>query len=122
MAVVVLGGGLWLVHRFDPSRHGFYPRCWFHDATGWHCPGCGTLRGLHELTRGDWPGAVRRNALVFGVAPVVAAGLLGLNRWRRGRGGASRPVVWMGWVLVGVTLLFGLLRNLPFPPFSLLAP
>ena len=114
--------GLLLIHRYDPAQHAFYPRCQFHEVTGWHCPGCGTLRGLHSAAQGDLLGAVRRNALVFGVAPLalVAGGWYG----RRSATGTRRWVgaAWMVWAALIVTLLFGILRNLPFPPFSLLAP
>lgn len=121
-ACVAVVLGLWLVHRFDPARHSFYPRCWFHDVTGWHCPGCGTLRGLHALAQGDFGGAVRRNALVFAVVPatLLAGGFLACRR--SGRLCRLTSAAWIGWTTLIVILIFGILRNLPFRPFSMLAP
>ena len=109
---------------FDPAKHVFYPRCLFHATTGWYCPGCGGLRGLHELLHGHWLAALRMNLLAFGFAPLLL--LLGLSQWlRRGKPRRaamvwSRP--WFVWLLAGVVVAFGVLRNLAVPPFTLLAP
>jgi len=109
---------------FDPAKHAFYPRCLFHATTGLYCPGCGGLRGLHELLHGHWLAALRMNLLAFGLAPLLI--LLGLTGWlRRGkpRGAGtvwSRP--WFVWLLMGMVVAFGVLRNLPIPPFTLLTP
>jgi hypothetical protein len=108
----------------DPAQHAFYPRCLFHATTGLYCPGCGGLRGLHELLHGHWLAALRLNLLAFGLAPLLI--LLGLSEWLRHgkpRGGATiwnQP--WFVWLLVGGVVAFGVLRNLPVPPFTLLAP
>ena len=34
---------------FNPAQSGFYPFCVFHRTTGLLCPGCGSLRALHQL-------------------------------------------------------------------------
>nr|WP_202523682.1 DUF2752 domain-containing protein [Kitasatospora sp. SID7827] len=99
----------------DPNRPGHYPVCPLLRATGWWCPGCGGLRGVHALTRGDVAAAAHDNLLVT----VLAAVLLVLwARWAvlavRGR-----PVRGPRWTarrvgaLVLLVLLFGVLRNLP---------
>jgi len=119
-AILVLA----ILFVFDPTRHAFYPRCLFHATTGLYCPGCGGLRGLHELLHGHWLVALRMNLLAFGFAPLLI--LLGLSQWlwRGKRGPAamvwSRP--WFVWLLAGVVVAFGVLRNLPVPPFTHLAP
>jgi hypothetical protein len=109
---------------FDPGQYAFYPRCLFHATTGLHCPGCGALRGFHELLRGRWLMALHRNALVFGVAPLVGVGWV----WRRWRKGEPMHLDHLrfdaasaGWWL-GALLAFGVLRNIPLYPFTLLAP
>ena len=38
---------------------GHYPTCPFLAITGWYCPGCGSLRAVHDLLHGDLAGAVR---------------------------------------------------------------
>ena len=37
----------------DPNQPGHYPTDPFLAITGLYCPGCGTLRALHALARGD---------------------------------------------------------------------
>jgi hypothetical protein len=56
---------------FDPSRSAFYPVCLFHKTTGLLCPGCGSLRALHELLHGHLATAWRFNPLLVGSLPVL---------------------------------------------------
>jgi hypothetical protein len=42
-----------------------WPRCIFHDLTGWPCPSCGMTRAATEFMRGHLPAAFRWNPLVF---------------------------------------------------------
>jgi len=120
----VLVAGVVVLFALDPARYGFYPRCVFHAATGLHCPGCGTLRGAHLLMHGHLAEALRMNALVFLFLPVASVYVFW--KWRASAGGAeaSRFVVkpaWL-WTALVVAFLFWILRNLPFYPFTLLAP
>jgi len=124
-AAVLAGAvGAAVLFWFDPVRYPFYPRCLFHTTTGLHCPGCGALRGVHEFLHGHWLTAVRSNALVFGLLPLVFAGGL----WRRWRQPAElgrdpfRLSAASGWWLLGVLVGFAVLRNIPVHPFTLLAP
>ena len=38
---------------FDPATAGFYPPCLFRTVFGAQCPGCGSLRALHQLLHGN---------------------------------------------------------------------
>ncbi len=112
-----------ILFLFSPTRYAFYPRCPLHVWTGLHCPGCGSLRAVHSLLHGDFLSALRFNALLILSAPLL--GLLLVNSVRAPEGNRllkfePRPI-WI-WTFVGVMLAFGVLRNLPFAPFSLLAP
>jgi hypothetical protein len=116
-----LMGALVLAH-FPPDQHGLYPRCSLFTSTGLLCPGCGSLRALHALTQGNWLGALRSNALLTAGLP-----MLGLFWVLRGLGRGSDSNVptltgWLGWAVLGVILLFGLLRNLPGPYSRWLVP
>ena len=110
-ATVVAGCVLFL---FDPSTTVFYPRCLFHDLTGLWCPGCGTTRALHQLLHGNLAAAFRFNALSMAMLPV--AGYLIVC----GDASTLKPR-WI-WLLLVVIVAFGVLRNIPFYPFTLLAP
>ncbi len=111
IGVVVLAG----FYLLNPATVGWYPRCMFHALTGWHCPGCGTSRALHALLHGQFGEAFARNPLLFFLLPILAFGVM-KPAWLT----AIKPR-WL-WVLVGGMILFGLARNIPADPFTLLAP
>jgi hypothetical protein len=120
----LLGVGFLGIALVDPAGSRFYPKCLFHAWTGWHCPGCGGLRALHQGLRGHFGAALRLNPLMVLFLPVLGYGVLSDMAFvARGRGlprVAVRPV-WC-WVLLGVMLVFWIARNLPVYPFTLLAP
>lgn len=118
-----LAVGLAVLFFFSPTRYPFYPRCPLYVLTGLHCPGCGSLRALHSLLHGDLASAIRFNALLILSLPFLAG--LCVNSVRGSLGKAAldagpRPV-WI-WIFFAMMLTFGVLRNLPFAPFSHLAP
>src|SRR5208337_3156960 len=113
-----------MLFLFDPALYPFYPVCVFHRLTGLNCPGCGTLRALHELVHGHPLNALRDNPLTMLSVPVVSFfSVRYLRRWFAGQPlrlpdvGPSRVLLLIG-VLVGFTIL----RNLPFAPFIYLSP
>jgi len=113
VAVVFLLAATPLLYFFAPEQHRFYPRCLFHSLTRWQCPGCGGLRAAHHLLHGDLAGAWRLNPLVVGLIPFVAVwGLI----FAVTQDGAYRILKLCGkprllWGLLGVVVLFGILRN-----------
>jgi len=117
----LIGIGL-ILFLFDPARHDFYPVCLFYKTTGLLCPGCGSLRALHQLLHGHLETALRFNALLVLSLPVAA--------WQLAKLALGKPNVitaeisirpaWL-WLGFGVVLAFGLLRTLPFAHLTLLA-
>jgi len=113
-----------LVFRCDPGASGLYPPCPFHALTGLFCPGCGSLRALHQLLHGNLGAAFGLNALMVLSVPFlayafVAQGLAAFG-WRL----LPRPFLpaWVIWSLLGVIVTYWVLRNVPAYPFSVLAP
>ena len=106
--------GLAIVFAVDPTRVSLFPPCPLHRYTGLWCPGCGTTRALHQLLHGNLAAAFRFNPLAISLLPVV--GYLAV----RGESLALKPI-WI-WTLLGVVVVFGVLRNIPVYPFTLLAP
>ena len=105
----------------DPNEAGHYPTCPFLAMTGWSCPGCGTLRAVHALTRGDLVGAIDLNVLTVAVLPVLVAGWIGWLRFGLGRRSTMPDLpTWAAPLLAVVVPVFWLVRNLPFG--SALAP
>jgi hypothetical protein len=118
---LLLAGGVLVasvaLHVRDPHRSGSWAYCPWLLMTGTYCPGCGGLRAVNDLTRGDLAGAASSNLLF--VASIPALLLLWVRsvqqRWR----GVRRP--WPARV-VGVNaalaltavVAFWVVRNLPF--------
>ena len=111
-AVAGLCLAVFLLYSFPPEA-GFYPRCIFHVVTELECPGCGSLRAAHSFLHGDFRMAFRLNPLLFVLLPL--AGLTWVVY--RPTGLSAIPAKWI-WSLLGVIIAFGVLRNLPFPPFD----
>jgi hypothetical protein len=109
-----------LLAVFDPRQNSFYPRCPFRAITGRACAGCGITRGLHQLLTGHPVAALRLNLLMVVLVPASLYGYAAwaLPRWR----GPKLPTMRLtSRNIIGgivVLLLFTLLRNLPWEPFS----
>jgi Protein of unknown function (DUF2752) len=118
MAIV---GTLAFVFFFNPSTHGFYPVCLFHQLTGLNCPGCGMTRALYALLHGDFLLALEDNSLfIFTIAALAARGVWFAAKYfsRKPAGQFVSPK--MLWAFLIVAGVFTVLRN--FPAFSFLSP
>lgn len=116
-------GGLAVLFFFNPMEYAFYPTCPFYKLTHLHCPGCGSLRAVHQLTHGHISAAFHSNPLLIGSLPVLA--WFGVRGWRRQANQNANafyipPAV--AWTTLAVVIAFGVLRNLPFPAFSWMSP
>ena len=115
---------LLFLRLYNPLTSGLFPPCPFHALTGLHCPGCGTLRGLHQLLHGNLAAAFAFNPMMVLSLPFIIYALL--SRVLFGFTGRSLPKffippVWIK-LLFFVVMAFWILRNVPFYPFNLLAP
>jgi hypothetical protein len=108
----------------DPAGSRLYPSCPFHLLTGLHCPGCGTLRALHQILHLNISAALRLNPLMVFSVPFL--GYAFLSRASSDFAGRSLPKAFVPaaliWALLVVIIAFWILRNIPIHPFSLLAP
>jgi hypothetical protein len=57
----------------DPNEAGHYPVCPSQAIFGIDCPGCGGMRGMNCLLRGDVAGALNHNVLLLIVVPLAVA-------------------------------------------------
>jgi hypothetical protein len=115
-------GAAVLLHVYDPHRSGSYGYCPFLALTGRPCPGCGGLRAVNDLTRGDLVGALSSNVLAVGLVAVVAVAWV-LWVGRRWRGTRDRMITLSanaGFAAIAVLVVFGIVRNTPWG--SWLAP
>jgi len=112
--------GLAVLYLFNPIEYSFYPACQFYQLTHLHCPGCGSLRALHQLTHGHVISAFDSNPLLIAFIPVLA--WLGISKLRNRAASALviRPAA--AWTILAIVIVFGILRNLPFAAFSWMSP
>ncbi len=112
------------VYLKNPEGEALFPKCVFHSATGLHCPGCGTARALHHLLHGRFLLALNYNVLAVTLLPVLLLCVLADLTTRTC--GVRNPIpplsLRIALAVVAVLLIFGILRNLPFWPWLLLAP
>ena len=112
-----------LLFCFDPSHHGFFPKCAFHETTGLLCAGCGAARAVYQLLHGHWLAAFRFNPLLIISLPLIL--------WFGGRQTVRylknqpcpiniRPAGL--WLILAVLVVFTVVRNLPGLPPGLLPP
>ena len=113
-----------LVYARNPEEPGYYPPCLFFALTGLHCPGCGTLRGLHQLLHGNLLVAFGYNPYSMLALPVIGYAFLVTllsTTW-----GKRLPTVFVHpaliWGLLVAVVAFWVLRNVPVYPFTVLAP
>lgn len=115
VAGAVLGASV-VLHLRDPHETGSYLFCPWLVLTGTYCPGCGGLRAVNDLTRGDLVAAASSNLLFVGALPLLLVlwGRWLTDRWRglRRRVDHRRGVLWASAFGV-VALVFWVLRNLP---------
>jgi hypothetical protein len=116
VAVALVAIALSVLRIFNPATAGFYPPCLFRALTGYLCPGCGTLRALHQLLNGHVAAAFRLNPLMMLLLPYV--GYSGASTAMEMVCGRALPQFFIRpafiWILLAVILLFWILRNIPF--------
>ena len=131
LAIVgVLGAVLavlaWALYRLGPDLGGMSPGCVWRRTTGLYCAGCGMTRAAYDLMHFEFAKAFRMNPLMVSLLPFIVVGIsLEVLAWVRG---PERPTPRLrpGWkvtvALVTVILVYGVVRNFPWWPFTLLAP
>ena len=121
-AAMAVGSGV--TAYYDPTATHFFPVCPLYAITGFACPGCGLTRGFHALFHGDIATAFHFNVLIPIWAVILSYVFLSLVLTAiRGKGLPMWPTnPRFMWVFMIVLVVFGVLRNLPLYPFTLLFP
>lgn len=109
----ILTAGCWILYSFYPVARKFFPTCPFYELLHLYCPGCGSTRAAFYFLHGDIAGVFRSNPAFIPTLLFIASMILIPKR-------ARRPAV--VWTYVILLFLFWILRNLPWYPFTLLAP
>lgn len=118
-----VAAGVWVLRQIDPNAaDSRLPGCVFYHLTGLYCPGCGMTRAAHALVHGDLRQMLAMNPLLpvlIVMLPLLVLHALGyrLPLPKRAIAIMSNGKFWL--ISLGA---FWVLRNLPWPPFSWLAP
>lgn len=115
---------LFVLIVFNPASSGIFPPCPFHRLTGLYCPGCGSLRAVHQLLHGNLSMAFRLNpllilSLILFAFWLIYCGVLAVRK-------RPLPTVTIPsygiWLILLIIVLFWILRNIRHHPFAMLAP
>jgi len=113
LAVGVLAASVAL-HVRDPHQSGSWGFCPWLMLTGTNCPGCGGLRAVNDLTRGDLGAAASSNLLLVGAIPLVGFFWLRwfIDGWQgvRRRLSSRRALVYAG-AFLAIAFAFAVVRN-----------
>lgn len=116
--LVGAAAGLGYLYAVDPNQPGHYPLCPTRALFGIDCPGCGLLRGTHDLLHGNVGAALDHNVLLVVLVPLA---VVLWARWARRAWTGTTPAVTRAafqrrttvLVVSMVALLaFGVVRNL----------
>jgi len=121
--LIVIGGATTLFF-LNPSDYSFFPKCTFHTATGYSCPGCGSTRALFNLTHGNVLEALRLNP---GLIALIILSLIDYIRYIMTIKQTKKFHSLFGnlklvFSVIGLMIVYGILRNLPWLPFTNLIP
>lgn len=112
--------GATYLYLFNPATGTGYPACPFRMITGLQCPGCGTLRGLHQLLHGHPLAAFKLNPLMLISLPFLLLVLFLSTRSAL----TSRPQTKIFvptefiWTFLGLVIFFWIFRNTSLYPFA----
>jgi hypothetical protein len=113
--LAAVAGATAYVAAIDPNAPGHYPTCPFYAVTGYYCPGCGSLRMVHDLAHGHVGQAFGLNPLTFALLPVLAwlwvRWALAVRHGRPLQAKILRPSAAI--VFAVVIVVYWVLRNLP---------
>lgn len=123
MALLFISG-LVVIYFFKPGQSFIYPPCPVHFLTGFYCPGCGTARGVHALLHGRFLQALDFNPLMVISIPFLGYAIISqVLFYIRGKGlpQVIKHPFWI-WAIFVLIIVYTILRNIPFYPFTILAP
>jgi hypothetical protein len=113
-----------LYYRYNPGVYDFFPECPFHRFLSLDCPGCGSQRAVYALLHGHVLQAFNYNALLVLSIPFLLIHLI-VRVYAHFR---KTNLIWNIWykpvmpkILLIVVVLFWIIRNIPFAPFTYLA-
>ena len=124
LIIVMCLGGIFLFFNI-PGKSKLLPPCIFHSLTNLYCPGCGSTRVVYSLIHGDIITALRCNILTVLFIPLLAYSFLAFCVNTYSNKQVLKQIIYNPLstkIIVIAVIVFWVLRNIPFVPFSYLAP
>ena len=126
-SILVIGGAfVFYFYQNNPSDNGStFLRCPSNLLFKINCPGCGTQRAIHHLLHLEFTEAFRFNALFTILSPLILGVIMILVYNFIFNKSVQIPILSNKYVLISlmvIVVLFGILRNIPTYPFTLLSP
>ncbi|WP_299765819.1 DUF2752 domain-containing protein [uncultured Dokdonia sp.] len=114
-------------YRNDPevaSGEGIFPRCIFNLATGFHCPGCGSQRATHDLLHFRIGEALKHNIVIVLIAISILSKIYAFfSKKYFPKYYYNLPhKSYFIYTSIGIVCIYWILRNIPYEPFTYLAP
>jgi hypothetical protein len=119
---IIAAGAILLLYFFVEPKNGILPKCFFHELTGLYCPGCGVQRSFHALLNGHLLTAIDYNLLFILFLPLIIYFILAFTFGKKYAASSFIYKPLFSITVVIVVVSFWVLRNIPFIPFSWLAP
>ncbi|RLZ11875.1 DUF2752 domain-containing protein [Faecalibacter macacae] len=126
-SILLLGGAfIYYFYQNNPSDNGTsFLRCPSNLLFKINCPGCGTQRAIHHLLHLEIAEAFRFNALFVLFSPLILVVFLLLIYNFIFNKSVKIPLLSNKYFLITllvIIVLFGVLRNIPVEPFTILSP
>lgn len=126
VGLFVLAGAVGACYLYFHNPYTTYPLpCAFYLITGYYCPGCGAGRAAYYLLHGRFYEAFAHNCVMVILLPFfVMYWCVWAFQWVKDgkvsfqRKIPSKPLQ----IILYLVIIYGILRNIPVSPFSLLAP
>lgn len=113
LMLTMLSLGLLILYHCNPETTAWFPKCVIYRFTGLYCPGCGTARAVFAMLHGDVIVSLCNQILLFPAVVLCVAMII-------------KPRLMLNqclcWGTFAVICIYGIIRNLPWKPFSYLAP
>jgi len=106
-----------------PGESKLYLPCYIRSITGFLCPICGSSRSLHALVHGNFLFAIRSN--VFLVITICTGFLFYITTFveKVFKKKVTVKISYKcGYIITVILMVYGIIRNIPYFPFTYLTP
>lgn len=127
LLIVFIGISVFEIFFYFKNVHYFpvYPRCPFYLFTGLFCPGCGSIRAITSMIRGNFRQAFHYNILIIEAVFLFLFVLvlqMSVSETQRQRIIGNLYSTFFIKIVLIIIMCFFILRNIPVYPFILLTP